>query len=1519
MSNHRAIIETIYQDNQQFYSDSKGQNLLKTLRLVFDEKWLYLFELIQNALDVGANTISIQSNEDSLIFQHNGKPLEPADVKSLSNVLVSTKSAKTVGFMGIGFKSVFRRFQKVKISDKAGWQFYFFAEVTDDPEFGHQQDICGAVLPQWDDLITQPDQDFSTRFKLSQRLETHIALADDLAHVFSKTDSTILALLAFQGLKTLEINNECWQLEISDAQTNCTARLNDVLKYGWQLFVIQYTPTEEAVKAFLEHRSINPPKHEREQVYQDASCERMVLGILPINQNHQVKLPKHGRVYATLPTMATLPFLFHIHADWLLTMSRTGLRELEDNIWQNNIIEHITEVVAQVVVWLATTYQERDKLREGYQLLKVPSANENATLSQPFRDEQWKTNLKNLLESKKILPVYSPDSLCFQLPGKVVALPPEFSTLFKESDKVQQYHLHLLFGLPILDRDVLGATGERFFKGLKLVKILEPKQLNNWATNLAAWWNKLSDIPLNEKRDLLFELWTGISKLAQKQASWAELPCILTQSQKWIAVSATKFFDDFDRRLPPDIKTILQDALPSDDEILYGELWVKLRHSKYSDAKEWVKKYATSIQLKKVIENVIKNAIPFENLIWITQWALSEGLSDWISGVVTDKNAQKHIITFDKALLAAPYVSEEPGNARQAVFQGMPVIVPNYLNNDPYNSSAETWQRFFEQKGAKGTLEIEEKEIDDIKQHKQVKVAELLGIDKKTVKNANWEGYDIWDYSFHAQIQIDKITGFATWLEYEQDKLRNQDFRKCATSSYYNSEKKTPGKSLANWAQKLQDAAWIPCHNTRVLYCPADVILAPDPDYEDAPLADISKQLRELLESKGIIFSINVKKTGAMAKLKKRGNELSNDELADLLEAAYSGIGDNHSELQNLIKILRENVTFVHPKPPGNRVPWYRLVKKGGRGQRSLLGDWILALPDLPNKLGKLLEKIEQDAPNNSFLIPTQTAWYQAFTFLRYVWNEASQSNPLPEKFGEALPYAYEYVLTALESKPELKKKYWDKNIQEDKVYLNVGRSKWVSLNSEPKPAYDDLDDFVRGYLELQNPIVTVSHLGTDKKKRLQTIEALKIPHLSQAYQFYWETVLYKIDPSKINVEKQKIWEERFEKMTQLLLKITQDTDNLPEKLTLKACAKINLKINDKTHSHLMALIQENDLYVAGEPDNFVSDAAAAIVKHYHFSRRTQPDPVLLGIHLAALLGALNSDDRFKREINTFVKRFKLALDDDITVPTSEEVAPDNMPDNNKPAANTEKPKTPATTFAPQPTQRETYHENGEIFSVPTRHQKTLPDDIESSEVRADSQVSKPSPHSSNPTFTQERRENIIQHQADKLRSVLAGEITPKSVTDFSVENDTTTGANFRSDEIYRKAATLYEEKNGRKVFVGSPTQKGWDLTSEDEKEKRYIEVKGKGKSWQDHEIVAISRAQMLKAAELILQKNQTGIKKESWWLYVVECVGNKHYQVLPIHNPVAQAKSWSLSGAGWRDLADNSQEINLSSYGSVI
>ena len=49
---------------------------------------------------------------------HNGRRFTPLDVIGLSSVGLSTKTSKrTIGFMGIGFKAVYKRFHKVHISD----------------------------------------------------------------------------------------------------------------------------------------------------------------------------------------------------------------------------------------------------------------------------------------------------------------------------------------------------------------------------------------------------------------------------------------------------------------------------------------------------------------------------------------------------------------------------------------------------------------------------------------------------------------------------------------------------------------------------------------------------------------------------------------------------------------------------------------------------------------------------------------------------------------------------------------------------------------------------------------------------------------------------------------------------------------------------------------------------------------------------------------------------------------------------------------------------------------------------------------------------------------------------------------------------------------------------------------------------------------------------------------------------------------------------------------------------------
>jgi hypothetical protein len=71
----RSVIESIYEKNRAFYSDPRGKGALKDLQQTFPNTWLYLAELLQNAVDEHADRIAIDvQNDNSLIFEHNGKP-----------------------------------------------------------------------------------------------------------------------------------------------------------------------------------------------------------------------------------------------------------------------------------------------------------------------------------------------------------------------------------------------------------------------------------------------------------------------------------------------------------------------------------------------------------------------------------------------------------------------------------------------------------------------------------------------------------------------------------------------------------------------------------------------------------------------------------------------------------------------------------------------------------------------------------------------------------------------------------------------------------------------------------------------------------------------------------------------------------------------------------------------------------------------------------------------------------------------------------------------------------------------------------------------------------------------------------------------------------------------------------------------------------------------------------------------------------------------------------------------------
>ena len=49
--------------------------MLRLFELTFEHRWIYVFELVQNALDAGARVIAFQCSDDGdcLTFQHDGK------------------------------------------------------------------------------------------------------------------------------------------------------------------------------------------------------------------------------------------------------------------------------------------------------------------------------------------------------------------------------------------------------------------------------------------------------------------------------------------------------------------------------------------------------------------------------------------------------------------------------------------------------------------------------------------------------------------------------------------------------------------------------------------------------------------------------------------------------------------------------------------------------------------------------------------------------------------------------------------------------------------------------------------------------------------------------------------------------------------------------------------------------------------------------------------------------------------------------------------------------------------------------------------------------------------------------------------------------------------------------------------------------------------------------------------------------------------------------------------------------
>lgn len=120
--------QSIYDKNQDEWKalTREPQKYEALLAGHYSESNHFVYELLQNAEDEGADRVAIEYYEDKLIFYHNGSPFDEGDVRGVSSMLMGTKdrnSAQTIGRFGMGFKSVFKyTYQPQIYSDDEAFQ-----------------------------------------------------------------------------------------------------------------------------------------------------------------------------------------------------------------------------------------------------------------------------------------------------------------------------------------------------------------------------------------------------------------------------------------------------------------------------------------------------------------------------------------------------------------------------------------------------------------------------------------------------------------------------------------------------------------------------------------------------------------------------------------------------------------------------------------------------------------------------------------------------------------------------------------------------------------------------------------------------------------------------------------------------------------------------------------------------------------------------------------------------------------------------------------------------------------------------------------------------------------------------------------------------------------------------------------------------------------------------------------------------------------------------------------------------
>ncbi len=1533
MANSSLILTQISEKHRQFYSSDIGRAALGSLQTDFPYPWLYIAELLQNAVDAGAQVIRIRPNNTlgELTFEHDGDAFEEEHVRALCSKGVSTKGARAVGFMGIGFKSIFHSYQRVDVSS-GRWRFYLEVPVVIGKVYGdRQRDWLGSVCPKEDSEIDPPATGMKCRFILRKRLDVVGTPDDDIGHVLSGGADVLLPLLANRNVKSLEVGARQWTLSkdtpmstsVSDFRTVVHARDEETkCTSDWIIFSAIYHPSKQATAEFLEHRHINLedeslPEHERERLLAEVEKERVVDLFCGLDTGGRPLISKHPQLFALLSTDEDSPVGLDMQADWLLATTRRGLVD-PTKPWHKEIFEQTPRLLRAFLEWGCTI----NGLQEEHLSALYGVFPDVSSIQADDTNDIWTPSVKkaltNALRTARFLPVRVKSGIAFLSPKSGRMPPRAFWSL--DETRLKPW---MVFGSSIISASILGERALACLQGLGLLAELRATDLVRYWEHGAVkrWMNELGELGT----DALLQLLAALGKLDLSE-DWqkAELRCLPPDSGgSWLHRGIV-------RRLPrdwdiipdtsPNIKEILTPCLPPKDETLVWRLERELRTN--AEAASYIKG-VMPLTLDQLVsqwwaslsanpsESEANQVIDFTNWVRVKQRQRTK----LVERVICENDTSLRLVPWREAALADPYANP----ARRRFFPDRLYVSAKYLQCDQ-SASAADWQSFFEAVASElaGRFVVYRSWPELSRAQLCQALPGYFPPDTRVTgmwPAPNWEGrqfsesnYLLFDYQFAPALKDvlaqgvteEAASDIAQWL---QEGIRSLlAFHKRALV-YVPHRASAPERReipfSSAWVSQLEETQWVWDQQGTGPHLPADLLSAPDPARPEAPVVRLPTPLVDALEKCGIDFGGHVPKISDLARLQREGTQADARRVRDLILAARESTRGDEDLQKDFLDILREVSLFPVPNyitliDRAIRIPATRLITSRSRGD---LGGWLLSIDqiaagsveqDLANLLVELLESSEQPMA------------VHALSFLFWVW----RARPDAELVRRILPRAYA-LLDAGVKQGALSSESCTEIPQQAHVF--TGTRKWSRV-SDGGVYLDDVGDerLSRILVSRQIELATGGHLGATPEDQVRTAELLKLPQLSSRFRL--------IPYSKSDYPASQSWNNGFREIQRYLLDRVSHEDEEDTSFSgcridsLIRCAQLNMIALDDGQQcgawNAVAACIDDKAIVAGEPIDFMAELCTQLVETYDLSLRRYIHS--LSPEVTQLLGLLDEPDKLHRRIAQLRERYGLSLPGTRTCDQ-----PGEMGDSGQHSSG---PDSSGGASVPDAEAPVGDHGRKGAIARAEADRDSPATDVEQGRKLTEEELSVQSPgalqQESQATWTEERAAAHFRSMLDRSRA--AGAAPPAEDVDDSERSTDHQPSQFGSDEPFRSAVLKYELDHKRFPMSREVTQPGYDIDSFTHPEGdprrrllRRIEVKGRNAEWSGSEIVELSSRQLRDAQDRKVEDDVPMADGFDYWLYVVEPGENGNHHVLPVRNPANRAAKYMLRGDFWRDCVE--------------